>query len=129
MRRATCRTHGRLAHRLGSRRADQRLLGERRHVDAVGAEHLPERQAPSAGVGQARHVVEVPRVDARRGVEPHAVVKAGDEAILGRVDRCPVGVGSNDGVARQIVLEIGQPTAVEQVIAVDVSGTRVIVAQ
>ena len=72
-----------------ARVADEGLLGERRHVRAVGAEGVAERQAAPAGVRQARHVVEVPLVDARRGVEPHAVVEAGDEPVLGAVDARP----------------------------------------
>ena len=50
---------------------------------AVGVEDVAEREAATAGEREARHVVEVPLVDARRAVEPHAVVEAGDEAVLG----------------------------------------------
>ena len=56
--------------------AEQDLLGDGRHVDAIGAEHVADAE-PSAGqVAVAREVVDVPLVRPRGAMEPDGVVEA-----------------------------------------------------
>src|SRR5262245_43757178 len=58
-------------------RAEQHLLGDRRHVGAVGREHLTDRQTPRAQQAMALEVVGVPVVGRDVAMEPDRVVEAG----------------------------------------------------
>ena len=56
--------------------SQQHLLGDGRDDMTVGVAHGAPQQPAAAGVHEGVHVVEMPRVDARRAVEPHGVIEA-----------------------------------------------------
>ena len=83
-------------------------------MGAVGGEDVPDRQAPTAHVGVARDVVDVPSIGPQRAMEPHRVVETGGVATLGELGLGATRVRAHHGVGGQIVRQVGQPAAVDE---------------
>jgi hypothetical protein len=93
-----------------TRFAEQHLLSDRGNVHTFLIEDVSDRQPAGPGVVMAREIVQVPPVGAHRSVEPDRVVEADSRQVLIWIALIHRLMGSANGVTRQIVRHICQPT-------------------
>src|SRR6478672_492551 len=89
----------------------QDLLGDGGDMCSVSGEHMPDRQSTTATEAVTAEIVQVPFIHTHRAVEPDRVIEAGRiHSLVVETRRRP------NGIRRQVVGEICQPTAVQQLV-------------